>query len=337
MIGCPLSATIVSGMEPGDNGGLSSLDQRTQLGKLLLRAEDGCGWWFTHWPDCGEASVVWRSGRVGSAGKSTSEKWRRFEPTDGGGLERDPVGSWWVSEEGELRIEGDGPWPEDLKDAWYPEQDVAAIWKSANSRAAARSRRYFVRNRLRYMWVLTYAVRTTDRRVVMGQVSDFARRLRSKIGRGALPYWYSPELHPGGHGWHVNFFIAERQAHSVIAELWGQGHVWVSDFAKSNRGPKGEPLGLCRTPRDGWRRAARYGCKYAQKDWSPEHVGRQSHRYEVAQGFAPTPASHWVRSKSSGDGIVADLVPEEDRQGLAVWDSDTVAEWAKPPVRTWRW
>ena len=105
-----------------------------------------------------------------------------------------------------------------------------------------------------------------------------------------------------------------------------------------NRGPKGEPLGLCRTPRDGWRRAARYGCKYAQKDWSPEHVGRQSHRYELVEAsFAPTPASHWVRSKSSGDGIVADLVPEEDRQGLAVWDSDTVAEWAKPPVRTWRW
>ena len=51
--------------------------------------------------------------------------------------------------------------------------------------------------------------------------------------------------------------------------------------------PKGEPLGLCREPRDGWRRAASYGCKYCQKDWSPEHVGRASHRYEVAQHFAP--------------------------------------------------
>ena len=98
-----------------------------------------------------------------------------------------------------LRIEGDGPWPEDLKDAWYPEQDVAAIsGKSANSRAAALSRRHSVRNRLRYMWVLTYAVRTTDRRVVMGQVSDFARRLRSKIGRGALPDWDPPSFTPAG-------------------------------------------------------------------------------------------------------------------------------------------
>jgi len=288
--------------------------------------QDGYGWWFTQWPDCGEASVIWRSSRVGSVGKRKAEGWGRFEPTSGGGLVGDPVGSWWVSEHGELKIQGEDGWP-----------DVAATWQSANSRAAARSRRYFVRNRLRYMWVLTYAVPPTERRVVMGQVSEFARRMRSGVGGKALPYWYSPEIHPGGHGWHVNFFIAERQPHALIAGLWDHGHVWVTDFAKSKRGPKGEPLGLCRSPREGWRRAARYGCKYAQKDWSPEHVGRQSHRYEVAQGFAPTPLSQWVRTKSAGDRIVADLVPKDDQRAITVWDSDTAAEWMKPPVRTWRW
>jgi hypothetical protein len=242
-----------------------------------------------------------------------------------------------VSEQGELKLRGDDPWSEDLQGTPNPDQDVAATWQAANSRAAARSRRYFVRNRLRYMWVLTYAISPGDRRIVMGQVSEFARKVRGGVGGKALPYWYSPERHPGGHGWHINFFIAERLPHALLADLWGHGHVWVTDFATAKRAPKGEPLGLCRNPRDGWRRAARYGCKYAQKDWSPEHVGRQSHRYEVAQGFAPTPISQWVRAKSSGDRIVADLVPEDDRGTITVWDSDTAEEWAKPPVRTWRW
>jgi hypothetical protein len=187
------------------------------------------------------------------------------------------------------------------------------------------------------MWVLTSAEGQFDRREMMTQVSEFARRLRTLHAGQSFPYWYSPELHPGGHGWHVNFFIAFRVPHDVFASTWGHGFVWVTDFASSMKGPKGEPLGLCRTPREGLRRAANYGCKYSQKDWSPEHVGPQNHRYEVAQGFAPTKESGWVRDPAHAEELVKFLVPVEERRSMQRWDSNDVADWTRPPIRTWRW
>jgi hypothetical protein len=214
---------------------------------------------------------------------------------------------------------------------------VQLHWQIANGRAGTRSRRYFVFNRLRYMWVITFAESNYDRRAVMTEVSEFARRLRTFRDGVAFPYWYSPELHPGGHGWHVNFLVSFRVPNADIATLWNHGFVWVTDFAQSVSGPKGEPLGFCRTPREGLRRAAHYGCKYSQKDWSPDHVGAQNHRYEIAQGFAPKNVGTWVRGPKHAEELVADLIPPEDRRYLKQWDSNDMADWVRPPVRTWRW
>jgi hypothetical protein len=209
-------------------------------------------------------------------------------------------------------------------------------WRISNGRAAAKSRRYFVRNRLRYMWVLTFAESQLDRRRVMSLVSEFARRLRGDLGE-RFAYWYSPELHPGGHGWHVNFFIPVRVAHERLTDLWGHGFVWVTDFASSHRGPKGEPLGLCRTPREGWRRAAQYGCKYSQKDWSPEHVGRLNHRYELAQGFRPEVQKLMVQNRDQAESLVAELCAQTGPSRVSRWDSSEVPDWARPPARIWKW
>jgi hypothetical protein len=187
------------------------------------------------------------------------------------------------------------------------------------------------------MWVLTFADARTDRREVMAEVAEFARQLRIVHGGEKFAYWYSPELHPQGHGWHVNFFVPFRVGHADVAELWGHGFVWVTDFATSMRGPKGEPLGLCRTPREGLRRAANYGCKYAQKDWSPANVGAQNHRYEVAQGFAPLQEARWVDGPLAAEVLVANLVSVEDQRWMKRWNSDDETEWNRPPIRTWRW
>ncbi|HEY5303023.1 MAG TPA: hypothetical protein VIJ86_03075 [Acidimicrobiales bacterium] len=171
----------------------------------------------------------------------------------------------------------------------------------------------------------------------MKLVSDFARRLRSMGDDTPFPYWYSPELHPEGHGWHVNLFIPFRVPHSVVELLWGYGFVWVTDFASSHRGPHGEPLGLCRTPREALRRAAQYGCKYSQKDWSPEHVERSNHRYEIAQGFTPEISSTWVRDPLEAEALIADLLPADGQYRLQTWDSNQDPDWTRVPVRTWRW
>ena len=207
----------------------------------------------------------------------------------------------------------------------------------ANGRAGTQSRRYFVVNQLRYLWVLTFAQAHEDRHGVMAEVADFARRLRVLNHNEKFPYWYSPELHPGGHGWHVNFFVPLRLPHAEVANLWGHGFVFVTDFASSMKGPKGEPLGLCRSPRDGLRRAAHYGCKYAQKDWSPEHVGARNHRYEVAQGFAPQKISRWVQGPREAEQLVDAALSNDERSYLQRWDSNDDPDWLRPPIRTWRW
>jgi hypothetical protein len=223
------------------------------------------------------------------------------------------------------------------RDREKSEDELALYWQIANGRAGTRSRRYFVTNRLRYMWVLTFAMSRTDRTSVMAEVSEFARRLRLHHGGERFPYWYSPELHPLGHGWHVNFFTPFRVPHAEIEALWGHGFVWVTDFATTMRGPKGEPLGLCRTPREGLRRAANYGCKYAQKDWSPENVGALNHRYEVAQGFGPVQESCWVSGPGEAELLVRSYLAPEDQRWLKRWNSDDEPDWRRPPIWTWRW
>jgi hypothetical protein len=187
------------------------------------------------------------------------------------------------------------------------------------------------------MWVLTFGEGRYERREVMAEVAAFVRRLRGLNNGQKFPYWYSPELHPGGYGWHVNLFIPFRIEHALIETLWGHGFVWVTDFASSMKGPKGEPLGLCRTPREGLRRAAHYGCKYAQKDWSPDHVGQGNHRYEIAQGFAPMSEGVWIERTEEGEGIVAELVPLGEWNNVRRWNSDEDPDWTRPPIRTWRW
>ncbi len=284
----------------------TSLDRSTQLGAP--------GWRFTDWPECAEASLAWVSPSAPFSRRRLLDELREERATaDWRGASELSAAEVVLAEQEALR------------------------WARANGRAATKSRRYFVRNALRYMWVLTFALAERNRGVVMEEVSEFARRLRVALGGAALAYWYSPELHPGGHGWHVNFFVARWIDVGLVGDVWGQGFVWVTDFARSPTGPKGEPLGLCRTPREGWRRAARYGCKYAQKDWSAEHVGHANHRYEVAQGFAPLRHSLWVSGTAEAERLVSELVPAEAMAQLTVWDSSSSPNWDRPPVRTWRW
>lgn len=301
-------------------GGRSLLDQRTQLVIDPTSSGRTRGWRFTYWPGCSEASVVWvePSDRVlNGLRKETSET------VESGSRGRKIAGATFDGLGGVLDLVDDG------------EGDLN--WRVANARARSRSRRFFVFNRLRYMWVLTFKNPPSTRPEVMSLVADFARRLRGDRDNVPLPYWYSPELHPGGHGWHINIFVPMWLEHTSVEELWGLGWVWVTDFEKSPIGPKGEPLGLCRTPREGWRRAAQYGCKYAQKDWVRGAIGPGNHRYEVAQGFSPVPVRRWLEDQNEAWNLVAELAPEGRWDLVEVWESNEDPEWDRPPVATFRW
>ena len=196
-----------------------------------------------------------------------------------------------------------------------------------NRRATVESRRYMVSNRLRYMWVLTYEGTglhgAEGRAECMRQVAAFAERLSAKFGRRA--YWYSPELHPGGHGWHVNFFVARRLPHADIEELWGHGNVWVSDWTKHRR-VKGLGLPLVIAIRLG----AVYGCKYASKDWSEEVLAHHAHRYEVAEGFGPDEHADRFATLAEAFAMVRGLFG--GAAPASVWSSADSPDWDGPSV-----
>ena len=202
------------------------------------------------------------------------------------------------------------------------ELDAGSSWERANVRARSRSRRYITANRLRYMWVLTFSgsgLHGADgRRECMSEVAQFVRRLGPELRGGA--YWYSPELHPGGHGWHVNLFVGRRIPHADLEKLWRRGYVWVKDWTRDSR-VKGA------TFLERLRAGASYGAKYAAKDWSVEMLERGAHRYELAQGHEP------LVVLAETDTLAAGLAVAEMRCGPAVrvWRSSDDDEWEGPP------
>lgn len=202
----------------------------------------------------------------------------------------------------------------------------------ATKRAIGATRRYMVANRLRYMWVLTFAEGLhgpEGRAECMRQVAAFAARLTAVYGRQA--YWYSPELHPGGHGWHVNLFLGRRIKVDQVRDLWGHGHVWVKDWAEDSR-VKGLGLPLIVAIRLG----ATYGCKYASKDWGEDVLVEGAHRYEVAQGFQPDERTERLATLAEAMAVVCD-----DWFGghlhSEVWSSEFEPLWDAPPVYCLRW
>jgi hypothetical protein len=212
------------------------------------------------------------------------------------------------------------------------EERRARNHERANKRAVGAARRYMVSNRLRYMWVLTYPMPGLQgpegRAQCMRDVAAFAERLMATCGRRA--YLYSPELHPGGHGWHVNFFVSGRIKHELVKSLWDHGHVWVKDWTQDSRIQSlGLPLVVA------VRLAATYGCKYASKDWSEEVLAGGAHRYELAQGFQPdenaeryaTLAEAWADVHRRFGGCLPSRM----------WSSDEAPDWDAPPVYCFTW
>ncbi len=204
-------------------------------------------------------------------------------------------------------------------------------WNRATRRAFSESRRYLVANRLRYMWVFTMAGHglhgSAGRAEIMKLMADFIRRLRRVYGD--LPYWFSPELHPGGHGWHVNLFLGRRVPHARMKLLWGFGRVNVSDWAKNSRVKK---LGLSLV--DAIRMGALYGCKYAAKDWDPEQIGPNGRRYSAAEGYKPRKLSVRVESLAEGVGRVEQFFGGPPS---SIWHSTDCAHWDGPTVVAMRY
>jgi hypothetical protein len=212
------------------------------------------------------------------------------------------------------------------------EERATANHARANRRAKVESRRYMVANKLRYQWVLTFAEGlpgdAEGRAEAMTRTARFAVQLRDQFGR--MAYWYSPEIHPGGHGWHVNLYVPRRLPHHIVQPMWGFGIVNVKDKVKDSR-VRAHNLSHV----EAVRLAAIYACKYATKDWSEQVLAGGAHRYEIAQGCRPTKLV--VPTETLSEAVGAAIEAFDGEKPHHEWSSSDSPTWSGPPVRCMHW
>ena len=215
----------------------------------------------------------------------------------------------------------------------------------ANGRAASTMTDYMVHNRLTKMWVLTFKDEglhgVEGRKEAMRRTAAFVRRMRRDFFKGKpFPYVYSPELHPSGHGWHVNLFVPNVFMHKgSLQRSWTHGNVWFTDFERDKVVKhSGRRIGAVKAGRStggttrAARKAASYASKYASKDWATDEIGHGAHRYERAEGF-PVPEQR-MRVRTFEDFAALVRAHPACGQVYTEWamDSDTDG-WCGPPMR----
>ena len=150
--------------------------------------------------------------------------------------------------------------------------------EEAERRARAKLRRYCAANRLNRFGTLTYAQSCRDPRQLRADVGEFFRGASARAGGEALPYAWTSEWHPGGHGLHVHFAVGRYVRQRLIREVWGRGIVHIKLIGDL-------PFGSGALEEA--RVAAGYLAKYVSKSLDYERRAAGLHRYEVAQGFQP--------------------------------------------------
>jgi len=203
--------------------------------------------------------------------------------------------------------------------------DPARAQEEAGRRARAKVRRYCAANRLNRFGTLTYAESCRDPRQLRGDVAGFFRGLRRELGGAPLPYAWTSEWHPGGHGLHVHFAVARFVPQRLIRDVWGRGIVHIKLIGDLPQGSGAL---------DEARVAATYLAKYASKSLDDDRRAAGLHRYEVAQGFQP--------AKVECHGVTAEDVIERASRQMGslpdrVWLSARAEGWRGPHACWAQW
>lgn len=196
--------------------------------------------------------------------------------------------------------------------------------EDATRRARGRVRRYCAANRLNRLGTLTYAgAGQFEPRALRVEVAGFFRRVRDRYG-SPMPYLWTAEWHPGGHGLHVHFAVDRFIHREWIEADWVRGFIkmtYIGDLPVGS-GTLGEA-----------RAAARYLAKYVSKDLD---AGRSFglHRYDVARGFQP----RWLTLT----GVTAQDVLDQagavmGRAPAREWRSSDEERWQRPPAVWAQW
>jgi hypothetical protein len=203
--------------------------------------------------------------------------------------------------------------------------DPARSLEEAGRRARSKLRRYCAANRLNRFGTLTYATSCRDPRQLRADVGEFFRGLRCELGGDPLPYAWTSEWHPGGHGLHVHFAVGRYVRQSLIRDVWARGIVHIKLIGDLPHGS-----GALEEARV----AAGYLAKYVSKSMDDERRVAGLHRYEVAQGFQPE------RVQLIGaveEEVLGEAVARMGRRPSRLWRSVSADGWSKPPAVWCAW
>ena len=178
------------------------------------------------------------------------------------------------------------------------------------------------------MWTLTYAGEGChDREKMRRDMEQFAREFRARFFAKGIVWLGVPELHPGGHGWHVHVAVSGFISYRKLNECWPHGHT------ETPKGPNGQPLAgkIDATV------TAMYLAKYVAKGLGDGRTHLGQHRY-----FRPKEGIE-VTVENVTDGAIYGF--EEARRAAISyfegevpafeWLSDDLPEeviWSGPPV-----
>jgi hypothetical protein len=203
--------------------------------------------------------------------------------------------------------------------------DPARSQEEAARRARAKLRRYCAANRLNRFATLTYAQSCRDPRQLRADVGVFFRGLRRELGGEALPYAWTSEWHPGGHGLHVHFAVGRYVRQRLLGQVWGRGIVHIKLIGDLPHGS-----GALEEARA----AAGYLAKYVSKSLDDERRAAGLHRYEVAQGFQPERVQLAGRLEAH---VLAEASERMGGEPSRVWRSSLAEGWSKPPAVWCAW
>jgi hypothetical protein len=187
-------------------------------------------------------------------------------------------------------------------------------------------RRYCAANGLNRLGTLTYAgVGCHDARALRAHVGAFFRSVREGLGGEPLPYVWVPQLHPGGHGWHVHFGVGRYVARKLIERAWGHGfvHIKLLGDLPTGSGVRAEA-----------RLTARYLAGYAGRELADDRRPAGLHRYEVGQGFQPQPIAVYGLSAEDVIERASRLMKAAPEQA---WYSSETEGWRGPAACWAQW
>ena len=203
--------------------------------------------------------------------------------------------------------------------------DPARSLEEAGRRARSKLRRYCAANRLNRFGTLTYAQSCRDPRQLRTDVGEFFRGLRRELGGDPLPYAWTSEWHPGGHGLHVHFAVGRYVGQRLIRDVWGRGIVHIKLIGDLPHGS-----GALEEARV----AAAYLAKYVSKSLDDERRLAGHHRYEVAQGFQPQRLQLTGRAEAH---VLGQACERMGGRPSRMWRSSIAEGWSKPPALWCAW